>query len=65
MDIEIPHLSPGVLRTFFIPGDQLTVEEKESIRISDELIKQLMACKVLKAPVDIGFVFIRAMHCGL
>ena len=47
VDIEIPHLSPAVLRTFFIPGDQLTEEEKESIRFSDEMVKQLLAADII------------------
>jgi FMN-dependent NADH-azoreductase len=47
VDIEIPHLNPAVLRTFFIPGDQLTEEDKESIRFSDELVKQLLAADII------------------
>ncbi|MEV4886554.1 NAD(P)H-dependent oxidoreductase [Chitinophaga sp. CC14] len=47
VDIEIPHLSPAVLRTFFLPGDQLTEEEKESIRFSDEMVKQLLAADII------------------
>ena len=47
VDIEIPHLNPAVLRTFFIPGDQLTEEEKESIRFSDEMVKQLLAADII------------------
>lgn len=53
VDSEIPHLSSAVLRTFFIPTDQLTKEEKESIRLSDELVKQLLTADiiVIGAPV--------------
>ena len=47
VNIEIPHLSPAVLRTFFIPGDQLTEEEKEAVRFSDELVKQLLAADII------------------
>lgn len=47
VDIEIPHLNPAVLRTFFIPGDQLTEEEKASIRFSDEMVKQLLAADII------------------
>ena len=47
VDIEIPHLNPAVLRTFFIPGDQLTTEEKESIRFSDDAVKQLFASDII------------------
>jgi FMN-dependent NADH-azoreductase len=47
VDIEIPHLNPAVLRTFFIPGDQLTKEEKDSIRLSDDMVKQLLASDII------------------
>ena len=47
VDIEIPHLNPAVLRTFFIPGDQLTEGEKESIRFSDEVVQQLLAADII------------------
>ncbi len=47
VDIEIPHLNAAALRTFFIPADQLTAEDKESIRLSDELVKQLFAADVI------------------
>jgi FMN-dependent NADH-azoreductase len=47
VDSEIPHLSPVVLRTFFIPTDKLTEEEKESIRFSDDLVKQLLAADII------------------
>jgi FMN-dependent NADH-azoreductase len=47
VDIEIPHLNAAVLRTFFIPGDQLTAEDKESIRLSDELVKTLFAADII------------------
>jgi len=46
-DMEIPHLNAAVLRAFFIPGDQLTAEEKESIRLSNELVKQLFAADII------------------
>ena len=47
VDIEIPHLNPAVLRTFFIPGEQLTEEEKESIRFSDKVVNQLLAADII------------------
>ena len=47
VDIEIPHLNPAVLRTFFIPGDQLTEEDKASIRFSDGMVKQLLAADII------------------
>jgi len=47
VEIEIPHLNPTVLRTFFIPADQLTPEEKESISFSDELVNQLLSADII------------------
>ena len=47
VDINIPHLNPDVLRTFFIPGDQLTEGEKESISFSDQVVKQLLAADII------------------
>ncbi|MEA5257501.1 NAD(P)H-dependent oxidoreductase [Arcicella aquatica] len=47
VDFEIPHLSPTVLRTFFIPKDQLNEEEKEAISLSDRLVKQLFAADII------------------
>jgi FMN-dependent NADH-azoreductase len=47
VDIEIPHLNPAVLRTFFIPGDQLNEEEKESISLSDGMVAQLLASDII------------------
>lgn len=46
-DMEIPHLTAEVLRTFFIPADQLTDADKESKRLSDDLVKQLFAADIL------------------
>ena len=53
VDAKIPHPTPEVLRTFFIPADQLTEEEKESIRFSDQVVKQLFAADtiVIGAPL--------------
>lgn len=47
VDTDMPHLHPAVLRTFFIPADQLTEEDKASIRLSDDLVKQLFAADIL------------------
>jgi len=47
VDMEIPHLNPSVLRTFFIPGDQLTEDEKDAIRFSDEAVRQLFAADII------------------
>ncbi len=47
VDSAMPHLSPAVLRTFFIPADQLTEDEKNAIRYSDELVKQLISADII------------------
>ncbi|WP_261512235.1 FMN-dependent NADH-azoreductase [Chryseobacterium paludis] len=47
VDIEIPHLSPEVLRAFFTPGNEMSAEQKEFIRLSDELVKQLLAADII------------------
>lgn len=47
VDMETPHLNPAVLRTFFVPGDQLTAEDKKIIRLSDELVEQLLAADII------------------
>lgn len=46
-DLEIPHINPTILRSMFIPGDQLTAEARESLRYSDEAVKQLMASDII------------------
>ena len=46
-DMEIPHLDARVLRTFFTPADQLTDADKESIRLSDDLVRQLFAADII------------------
>jgi FMN-dependent NADH-azoreductase len=45
--IDIPHLKPEVLRTFFMPTDQLNEEEKGLIFLSDHLVKQLFAADII------------------
>jgi FMN-dependent NADH-azoreductase len=47
VDMEIPHLSPAALRALFTPGDQLTEADKTSNRLSDDLVKQLMAADII------------------
>ncbi|MCD9018033.1 FMN-dependent NADH-azoreductase [Parachryseolinea silvisoli] len=47
VELNIPHLTPAVLRTFFVPGDQLTAEDKESIQFSDSMVRQLMAADII------------------
>lgn len=43
----IPHLTPAVLSKLFSPADQLSQEDKELIRLSDELVKQLLAADII------------------
>ncbi|TDO73234.1 FMN-dependent NADH-azoreductase [Flavobacterium chryseum] len=47
VDIEIPYLNPAILRTFFMPEDQLTEEDKKAIRFSQEAIQQLLAADII------------------
>ena len=46
-DPEIRHLNPTIFQAMFMPGDQLTAEARESIRYSDEAVKQLMASDII------------------
>lgn len=46
-EMDIPHLNPAILRSFFTPGDQLTTDDKESIRFSNQAVEQLMAADVI------------------
>ena len=47
VETNIPHLTPAALRPMFTPKDQLTEEEQESIRLSDNLVNQLMAADII------------------
>lgn len=47
VDTAIPHLTPAVLHALVTPADRLTEEQKGSIRLSDELVKQLMAADII------------------
>lgn len=47
VDLAIPHLDPAAFQSFFVPKDQLTEQQKESVRFSDEAIKQLLAADIL------------------
>lgn len=46
-DLGIPHLNPTILQSMFTPGDQLTAEAKESLRYSDNAVKQLIASDII------------------
>lgn len=47
VDMDIPHLSPSTLRTLFTPAEYITEEDKKSNRLSDDLVKQLLAADIL------------------
>lgn len=47
VDANIPHLTPEVLQTFFIPQDQLTEAQQELIRLSNQLVEQLFAADII------------------
>lgn len=44
---EIPHLNPDSLRSLFSPSNLLNEEQKESIRFSDDLLKQLFKADII------------------
>ncbi|MBF4506995.1 NAD(P)H-dependent oxidoreductase [Flavobacterium sp. JLP] len=44
---EIPHLNPDSLRSLFSPPNLLNEEQKESIRFSDDLLKQLFNADII------------------
>ncbi|GAB3935236.1 FMN-dependent NADH-azoreductase [Mucilaginibacter myungsuensis] len=45
--IDIPHLTPETLQTFFTPGDQLTDEQKSAIRFSNQAVDQLLSADII------------------
>ncbi|ANF52861.1 FMN-dependent NADH-azoreductase [Chryseobacterium glaciei] len=47
VEMEMPHLTPKVLHTLFTPSEKLNEDEKESIRLSDDLVKQLMSSDII------------------
>jgi FMN-dependent NADH-azoreductase len=47
VEMNIPHLSPETLRTFFTPAELLNEEDKKSNRLSDDLVKQLLAADII------------------
>lgn len=44
---EIPHLNPDSLHSLFSPSNLLNEEQKESIRFSDDLLKQLFNADII------------------
>lgn len=47
VDLNIPHLNPESLRKLFTPADYLNDEEKESISLANQLLKQLLAADII------------------
>ncbi|WP_395063224.1 FMN-dependent NADH-azoreductase [Flavobacterium sp.] len=47
VETQIPHLTPRVLQSFFIPNEQLTEEHKQLAKLSNELVKQLLANDII------------------
>ena len=47
VESNIPHLTPAVLQSFFVPAEQLTPEQKELVRLSDQLVSQLFAADII------------------
>ncbi|KPH15241.1 FMN-dependent NADH-azoreductase [Chryseobacterium sp. ERMR1:04] len=47
VEMKMPHLTPEVLHTFFIPAEKLNENEKESICLSDQLVTQLMLSDII------------------
>ncbi|MCJ8211953.1 FMN-dependent NADH-azoreductase [Mucilaginibacter sp. RS28] len=46
-ELDIPHLNPKILQAMFTPGEQLTEEDKASLRYSDEAVKQLLDSDII------------------
>jgi FMN-dependent NADH-azoreductase len=47
VETAIPHLTPDTLRALFIPAEQQTEADKNNIRLSDALVKQLIAADII------------------
>lgn len=47
VESEIPYLTPAVLRTLFIPTEQLTEEDKKRSSLSNDLVKQLLNADII------------------
>ena len=44
---NVPHLDTAHLRSFFTPAEQLTPEDQDAVKYSDEAISQLMAADII------------------
>lgn len=47
VETQIPQLTPEVLTSFFVPAEQQTEAHKESVKLSDALVRQLLESDVL------------------
>jgi FMN-dependent NADH-azoreductase len=47
VEMDIPHLSPDNLRTYFTPAEQLAEADIKSNSLSDELVRQLFAADII------------------
>ncbi len=47
VDLDLPHLNPNILHSFFTPEDKRTEEERESVRYSNKAIEQLFAADII------------------
>ena len=45
--MDIPHLNAEVLRTFFTPDDRRTEADRNTLRLSDRLVAQLLAADII------------------
>jgi len=47
VELGLPHLTPEVLGAFFTPEEQMTENDRKSIRLSDQLVEQLMKADII------------------
>ncbi|KAF2519187.1 FMN-dependent NADH-azoreductase [Flavobacterium salilacus subsp. salilacus] len=47
VESKLPHLTPEVLSTFFIPAGQMTEKDWQSIHLSNQLVEQLMRADII------------------
>lgn len=47
LETNVPHLNTGHLRSFFTPAEQLTPDDKNAIKYSDEAINMLMQSDII------------------
>ncbi|MBW3524345.1 FMN-dependent NADH-azoreductase [Chryseobacterium sp. NKUCC03_KSP] len=47
VETQMPHLTPEVLQTFFIPSEHLTEDQKKLIHLSDQLTQQLLNSDII------------------